>query len=78
MDESPQVGGAAICDPEYRRTNTHSGAAGAASRPDGPPPPTWPYGPPGFHEDCCLLHEGGAYCDCKASDASDTEWGMAF
>lgn len=37
----------------------------------------WPYGPPDFHEDVCLLHGNGGlgFCDCKASDASDTEWG---
>lgn len=40
--------------------------------------PLWPYGPPDHHEECCLLHEtgGNGYCDCKASDASDTEWGI--
>ena len=35
----------------------------------------WPYGDPIFHEDCCLLREGPNYCDCKASDVSDSEWG---
>lgn len=35
----------------------------------------WPYGPPHMHEDCCVLRRGETYCDCKASDASDTEWG---
>lgn len=39
------------------------------------PPERWPYGPPAFHEDCCHLREGGLYCDCKASDNSDTEYG---
>lgn len=38
----------------------------------------WPYGPSDFHEDVCRLqlHRGRGFCDCKASDASDTEWGM--
>lgn len=35
----------------------------------------WPYGPPDHHEKVCLLHRGGLYCDCTASDASDVEWG---
>ena len=39
------------------------------------PPERWPYGPPDFHEGACGLHAGGRFCDCKASDASDTEWG---
>jgi len=48
------------------------------------PPERWPYGPPNYHETCCRLYrmsdqsfEGGLYCDCKASDASDTEYGDA-
>jgi len=36
----------------------------------------WPFGPPEVHEECCLLHSGGLCCDCKASDASDHEWGV--
>ena len=38
----------------------------------------WPYGQPDFHEECCQLHDfdGVGECDCKASDASDTEWGI--
>lgn len=36
---------------------------------------TWPYGDRTYHEDCCVLREGALFCDCKASDASDTEWG---
>jgi hypothetical protein len=41
--------------------------------------PGWPYGPPEKHEPCCRLHEnsGRGYCDCKASDASDTDCGEA-
>lgn len=39
------------------------------------PPERWPYGLPEHHEDCCVLHEGGLYCDCKASDHSDVEHG---
>lgn len=35
------------------------------------PPERWPYGPPSAHEACCLLHHGGRFCDCAASDASD-------
>jgi hypothetical protein len=40
-------------------------------------PPRWPYGPASFHQPCCRLHAaaGAGYCDCAASDASDTEWG---
>lgn len=39
------------------------------------PPERWPYCLPDYHEICCLLHNQGLYCDCKASDASDTEHG---
>lgn len=39
------------------------------------PPERWPFGPPDHHEECCTLHASGTYCDCKASDASDAEWG---
>jgi len=35
----------------------------------------WPFGPPAFHESACLLFERAGYCDCKASDCDDTEWG---
>lgn len=35
----------------------------------------WPYGTPEQHEPCCLLFEGAAYCDCKASAADDLDWG---
>jgi len=41
------------------------------------PPERWPYGPPDYHETCCRLHKQGLFCDCKASDASDTEYGDA-
>jgi hypothetical protein len=48
------------------------------------PDERWPYGPPSYHETCCRLHRmrdqsrtGGLYCDCKASEASDTEFGGA-
>lgn len=41
------------------------------------PPERWPYGPPDHHETVCVLHEGGLYCDCLASDQSDdgADWG---
>lgn len=39
------------------------------------PPERWPYGPPEVHQPACILHGGGLYCDCAASDASDVEWG---
>lgn len=39
------------------------------------PPERWPFGPPDFHEEVCGLRTGGLFCDCKASDASDEEWG---
>lgn len=46
------------------------------------PPERWPYGPPAAHESCCLLHrmgdasrQGGLYCDCAASDASELDHG---
>ena len=35
------------------------------------PPERWPYGPPSAHEDVCLLHSGGLYCDCLASEAEE-------
>lgn len=40
-------------------------------KPGGVPPERWPYGPPEAHEPCCILWDGGSYCDCAASDASD-------
>ena len=43
------------------------------------PPERWPFGPPSTHEACCLLHTGGLYCDCKASDNdSDEDWGASY
>lgn len=39
------------------------------------PPERWPYGKPEHHETCCKLHTGGLFCDCKASDNSDDEYG---
>lgn len=36
----------------------------------------WPCGPPSYHQSGCGLHSGGRFCDCAASDASDTEWGV--
>lgn len=37
-------------------------------------PEEWPYGPPSAHQKCCVLFEGGAYCDCEASaDKEDNE-----
>jgi DNA modification methylase len=38
----------------------------------------WPYGPADHHEAACRLHAAGGegHCDCKASDASDTEYGI--
>lgn len=39
------------------------------------PEKEWPYGPPSHHETCCMLFEGATDCDCKASDASDNEYG---
>ena len=41
------------------------------------PPERWPFGPPAYHEKCCSLRSQELYCDCKASDASDTEWGVS-
>lgn len=41
------------------------------------PPERWPFGPPSFHEDACKLRKNGLFCDCKASDSSDTEWGAS-
>ena len=35
------------------------------------PPERWPFGPPEAHEDGCWLHQGGLYCDCLASSATD-------
>lgn len=39
------------------------------------PPECWPYGPPSFHESVCIMHTGGRFCDCKASEADDVDWG---
>lgn len=40
------------------------------------PPERWPYGSPDQHERACLLFQrDGLYCDCRASDASDTRFG---
>ncbi len=36
----------------------------------------WPYGPPDHHEVVCTLFRGSLECDCAASDASDTEFGL--
>ena len=36
----------------------------------------WPYGPPPYHQPGCILHTGGLFCDCAASCADDTEWGV--
>lgn len=41
------------------------------------PPERWPYGPPDFHETCCILHRRGLFCDCKASAADDDQWGAS-
>lgn len=44
------------------------------------PPDRWPFGPPDVHESICtLLKPGGvgAYCDCAASSADDTDFGDA-
>lgn len=35
------------------------------------PAERWPYGPPDAHQDCCLLHTGGLFCDCWASTEDD-------
>lgn len=35
------------------------------------PPERWPFGPPEAHEDCCVLHTGGLFCDCAASVAEE-------
>lgn len=39
------------------------------------PPERWPYGLPEAHQECCILHTGGLFCDCLASDASEYEHG---
>lgn len=39
------------------------------------PAERWPYGPPRFHEEGCLLQQRGLYCDCKASAADEPDWG---
>lgn len=31
------------------------------------PPERWPYALPSEHDEYCLLHSGGLYCDCCAS-----------
>lgn len=42
------------------------------------PPERWPFGPPEAHEDCCRLHTGGLWCDCKASSShpDDRDFGV--
>jgi hypothetical protein len=39
----------------------------------------WPYGPPHFHQSCCVLFEGKDYCDCAASSSheDDLDYGEA-
>jgi len=37
------------------------------------PPERWPFGPPEAHESCCRLHDGGLWCDCKASSSADED-----
>jgi len=37
----------------------------------------WPYGSPNMHELCCLLHQHGRYCDCKASANDEPDWGYS-
>ena len=37
------------------------------------PPEEWPYGDPRVHQKCCNLFEGGVYCDCEASEASNED-----
>jgi hypothetical protein len=32
------------------------------------PPERWPYGPPEAHQPACILHTGGKFCDCTASE----------
>jgi hypothetical protein len=39
------------------------------------PDDEWPYGAPEFHESCCALFKDSDYCDCKASDGDEPEWG---
>lgn len=41
------------------------------------PPERWPYGPPSHHEDGCILHAAGLYCDCEASANDDEIWGVS-
>lgn len=36
----------------------------------------WPYGAPQYHQNACRLHQGSPNCDCAASDASDSDWGI--
>ena len=55
------------------RETDMDGLSGGLLRPV--PPARWPYGLPDAHEDCCILHSGGLYCDCAASDASVDDYG---
>lgn len=61
-----------------RWTGSHDDGTGQdiAAREVPLPPERWPYGPPDAHQSCCLLYEGGRYCDCAASAADDLEWGI--
>lgn len=40
------------------------------------PPARWPFGPPEFHQDGCILFNGGLFCDCLASASDDLDWGF--
>ena len=44
------------------------------------PPERWPYGPPSVHESSCMLFDFGGegeFCDCAASCADDSDFGIA-
>jgi hypothetical protein len=41
------------------------------------PPERFPYCAPEEHEVGCTLREGGRFCDCAASDASDDDLSSA-
>jgi hypothetical protein len=36
------------------------------------PPERWPFCLPDQHQTCCVLHAGGLFCDCDASDEEST------
>lgn len=80
MKRSPKPAPPVLADEDKRVENARGGWTGprdedldAAGHIIAPPLPAerWPYCWPSEHQACCVLHEGGRFCDCLASDESD-------